>query len=139
MTVSEAIIKWLKEFNPAEYWKMKKIDTEQQSPHVDSYSLAKEPVQNVKTYLSGKKVYTDHYTFRARLSSSTPEDRIDNNGFGEALENWVRQKDSLEEYPELTDAVVKSIDVTTPFYVGRTDNNSFVYQMTIAIEYEKEK
>lgn len=139
MTVSEAIIKWLKEFNPAEYWKMKKIDTEQQSPHVDSYSLAKEPVQNVKPYLSGKKVYTDHYTFRARLSSSTPEDRIDNNGFGEALENWVRKKDSLEEYPELTDAVVKSIDVTTPFYVGRTDNNSFVYQMTIAIEYEKEK
>lgn len=139
MTVSEAIIKWLKEFNPAEYWKMKKIDTEQQSPHVDSYSLAKEPVQNVKPYLSGKKVYTDHYTFRARLSSSTPEDRIDNNGFGEALENWVRKKASLEEYPELTDAVVKSIDVTTPFYVGRTDNNSFVYQMTIAIEYEKEK
>ena len=139
MTVSEAIIKWLKEFNQAEYWKMKKIDTEQQSPHVDSYSLAKEPVQNVKTYLSGKKVYTDHYTFRARLSSSTPEDRIDNNGFGEALESWVRKKDSLEEYPELTDAVVKSIDVTTPFYVGRTDNNSFVYQMTIAIEYEKEK
>ena len=118
---------------------MKKIDTEQQSPHVDSYSLAKEPVQNVKPYLSGKKVYTDHYTFRARLSSSTPEDRIDNNGFGEALENWVRKKASLEEYPELTDAVVKSIDVTTPFYVGRTDNNSFVYQMTIAIEYEKEK
>ena len=139
MTVSEAIIKWLNEFNPAEYWKMKKIDTEQQSPHVDSYSLAKEPVQNVKPYLSGKKVYTDHYTFRARLSSSTPEDRIDNNGFGEALENWVRKKASLEEYPELTDAVVKSIDVTTPFYVGRTDNNSFVYQMTIAIEYEKEK
>ena len=139
MTVSEAIIKWLMEFNPAEYWKMKKIDTEQQSPHVDSYSLAKEPVQNVKPYLSGKKVYTDHYTFRARLSSSTPEDRIDNNGFGEALENWVRKKASLEEYPELTDAVVKSIDVTTPFYVGRTDNNSFVYQMTIAIEYEKEK
>ena len=139
MTVSEAIIKWLKEFNPAEYWKMKKIDTEQQSPHVDSYSLAKEPVQNVKPYLSGKKVYTDHYTFRARLSSSTLDDRIDNNGFGEAVENWVRKKASLEEYPELTDAVVKSIDVTTPFYVGRTDSNSFVYQMTIAIEYEKEK
>lgn len=39
MTISEAIIKWLKEFNPAEYWKMKKIDTEQQSPHVDSLSL----------------------------------------------------------------------------------------------------
>ena len=139
MTVSEAIIKWLKEFNPTEYWKMKKIDTEQQSPNVDSYSLVKEPVQNVKKYLSGRKVFTDHYTFQARLSSSTNEDRIDNNGFGEALENWVEKKDSLGEYPNLTDAAVKSIHVTTPFYVGITDNNSFVYQMTIAIEYEKEK
>lgn len=139
MTVSEAIINWLKEFNPDEYWKMKKIDTEQQSSHVDSYSLVREPVQNVKSYLSGRKVYTDHYTIQARLSCQTDADRIDNNGFGEALENWVKEKNLLGEYPNLTDAVVKSIDVTTPFYVGRTENNSYVYQMTIAIKYEKEK
>lgn len=139
MTVSEAVINWLKEFNPAEYWKMKRIDTEQQSAGVDSYSLVKEPVQNVKAYLSGRKVYTDHYTIQARLSGSTNEDRIDNNGFGEALENWVREKNSLGEYPVLADAVVKGIDITTPFYVGRTESSSFVYQMTIAVRYEKER
>lgn len=139
MTVSESIIEWLKQFNPAEYWRMKKIDTELQSSSVDSYSLVKEPVQNVKAYLSGRKIYTDHYTIQARLSSQGEEDRIDNNGFGEALENWVRKKDISEEYPIIQDAKVKGIGITTPFYVGRTENNSFVYQMTIAIKYEKEK
>lgn len=139
MTVSEAIIKWLQEFDPEEYWKMNSIDTEMQSSKPDSYSLVKAPVQNVKTYISGRKVYTDHYTIQARLSNQTNADRIDNNGFGEALEGWVRDKDSRQEFPELTAAKVQEINVTTPFYVGKTDNDSFVYQMTIAIKYEKER
>ncbi len=138
MTVSEAIIDWLKEFNPEKYWPMKEIDTEQQSLSPASYSLVKAPVQNVKTYISGKKVYTEHYTIQARLSNQTNEDRIDNNGFGEALENWVREMDAEGKYPELAAATVKSMDITTPFYVGKADNDSSVYQMTIAIKYEKE-
>ena len=61
MTVSEAIIIWLKDF------KLKRVDTEIQRAGAGRYSLAKEPVQTVKSYLSGKKEYTDHYTFSAWL------------------------------------------------------------------------
>lgn len=139
MTVSEAIIQWLMTFDSSEYWKMNQIDTEQQSPTVDSYSLVRAPVQNVKNYLSGRKVYTDHYTIHARLSNQSDADRIDNNGFGEALENWVRGKDANGEFPVLADAKVQSVSITTPFYVGKTDKNDSVYQMTIAIKYEKER
>lgn len=139
MTVSQAIIKWLKEFDPAEYWRMQKIDTDIQSAEVDSYSLVKEPVQNVKSYMSGKKEYTNHYTIQARLSSKPNSDRIDNSGFGEALENWIREKNSKKELPDVSDAVVKAIGVTTPFYIGKTAENDSIYQMTIAIKYEKEK
>ena len=135
MTVSQAIIKWLKEFDPAEYRRMQKIDTDIQSAEVDSYSLVKEPVQNVKSYMSGKKEYTNHYTIQARLSSKPDSDRINNSGFGEALENWISKK----EFPDLSDAVVKAIGVTTPFYIGKTAENNSIYQMTIAIKYEKEK
>ena len=49
MTVSESIITWLREFKP------KKIDTDIQRAGTGKYSLAKEPIQNVKSYLSGKK------------------------------------------------------------------------------------
>ena len=138
MTVSESLIKWLNGFNPAEYWSMKRINTDMQAAEVDSYSLVKEPVQNVKAYMSGKKVYTSHYTIQARLSSNTNTDRVDNSGFGEALEDWVREKNSKKEFPALEDAAVQDIHITTPFCVGQTAEHNSVYQMTIAIKYEKE-
>ena len=138
MTVSEAIISWLKTFSPKEYDGMTQIDTDIQSAEVDTYSLVKEPVQNVKTYLSGKKVYTDHYLIQARLASQTNEERIENNGFGESLENWVREQNNKQKYPEIPDAKVQDISIKTPYYIGKTETNNSVYQMTIAIKYEKE-
>lgn len=139
MTVSESIIKWLKTFDPEEYQKMKQVDTEIQSANVDSYSLVKEPVRNVKEYVSGKKIITDHYTLQARLSSQTNTERIENNGFGEALEDWVSEQNKNKNFPQIPDAKVSMISVTTPFYLGATDTNNSIYQLTVAIKYEKEK
>ena len=48
MTVSESIIKWLQEFD------IGSISTDIQKSGA-GYSLAKEPIQNIKTYLSGQK------------------------------------------------------------------------------------
>lgn len=138
MTISESIIKWLMRFDPVEYWKIKHIDTDVQAAEVDAYSLVKEPIQNVKPYLSGKKVYTDHYMIQARLASNSNEDRIDNNGFGEALEYWVREQNSQKRFPVLDVAIVQGISITTPFYAGKTETNNIIYQMTVAIKYEKE-
>lgn len=140
MTVSGAIIKWLKTFDPEEYRKLKQIDTDIQSAKVDSCSLVKEPVRNEKTYITGKKVITEHYTLQARLSSQSNADRIENTGFGEALEGWVSEQDRVKNFPQIPDAAVQSISVTTPFYLGRIDtNNSSVYQLTVAVKYEKEE
>lgn len=139
MTVSGAIIEWLKKFNPEDYWSMQKIDTDMQGPKVQTYSLVKEPVQNVKTYVSGKKVYTGHYMIQARLASNADADRMDNIGFGEALEAYVEAQNKAGNYPAIPGAIIKDIGVTTPFYMGRTGVNDSIYQMTIAIKYEKEK
>ena len=137
MTVIGAIIEWLKGFN-SEGWKMSKIDTDIQGPKIDTFSLVKEPTQIVKRYISGKAIYTDHYMVQARLASNEDIDRAENHGFGEALEEYVRTRSKAGDYPEIPGAVVKSVDITTPFYLGSTNNNSSVYQMTIAIKYEKE-
>lgn len=131
MTVSESIIKWLLEFD------MKCISTDIQKSDA-GYSLAKEPVQNVKAYLSGRKEYTDHYTVRARLPSQTDADRIANNDFGERLSEWVRKRNAMEQFPEIEDAAVNEIGITTPFYMGVTSTNDSIYEMTIAIKYVKE-
>ncbi len=133
MTVSESIIKWLQGFQ------MGRIDTDIQKADKGRYSLAKEPVQNVKSYLSGRKEYTEHYTIRARLPSLADADRIANNGFGERLSEWVDEKNGKEEFPLIKNAVVSEIKITTPFYMGATATNDSVYEMTIAIRYVKEK
>ena len=139
MTVSEAVIKWLKSFNPAEYWKMGKIDTDIQSAEVETYSVVKEPVRNVKSYISGRKIITDHYMVQARLASQTNTDRIDNNGFGEALEDWVSQQNKNKNFPVITDAAVTQVSVTTQFCIGSTAKGNSIYQMTVSIKYEKER
>ena len=139
MTISEAIIKWLKLFDPAEYWKMGKIDTDIQSAEVETYSVVKEPVRNVKSYISGRKIITDHYMIQARLASQTNTDRIDNNGFGEALEDWVSQQNKNKNFPVITDAAVTQVSVTTPFCIGSTATGNSIYQMTVSIKYEEEK
>lgn len=139
MTVSEAVIDWLKTFDPAEYWKMKQIDTDIQSAKVASYSLVKEPVRNEKTYITGKKVITDHYMIQARLSSQTNTDRIENNGFGEALEDWVSEQSRNRNFPQIPGVTVQHIGVTTPFYLGKTATDNGIYQLTVAIKYEKKE
>lgn len=138
MTVSSAIIKWLKTFDPAEYWKMKHIDTDLMHGNVD-YALIKEPVRNVKAYLSGKKIITDHYMILARLPSNSNTDCIDNSGFGEALEEWVSMQNRKKNYPVIPGVKVTQVGVTSPFVAGKNETNNILYQMTVAIKYETEE
>ena len=138
MTVSEAVIKWLKSFSPEEYWKMKHIDTDLMHGNVD-YALIKEPMRNVKAYLSGKKIITDHYMILARLPSNSNTDCIDNSGFGEALEEWVSMQNRKKNYPVIPGVKVTQVGVTIPFVAGTNETNNILYQMTVAIKYETEE
>lgn len=135
MTVAEAVIKWLMDFNE-DGRKLDKIDVDKQSAEVESYSLIKEPVIDSKKNVLGGEDVTVHYTLMARLASNTNPDRIDNNAFGEAMESWIEEKNRRREYPMLKKGNVESVRVTTPFFAGRTESNNSVYQMTVAIKYE---
>lgn len=137
MTVAGSIIEWLKKYS-TDPKLLSVIDTDLQSGEDYTYSLVKEPVQNVKAYLSGRKRYTDHYMIQARLPSQYDEDRVDNIAFGEALEEWVSRKNREGDFPDIPGASVQKISVTTPFYMGKTETNNSIYLMTIAIQYEKE-
>lgn len=138
MTVSESIIRWLKQFEASDNSGMERIDTDIQCPEEYTYSLVREPVQNIKKYLSGKKIYTDHYTLQAFLPSQYDPSRVHNNSFGEELEKWIRKQNDNKYFPEISGATVKNVRITTPFYVGQTRENDSIYQMTIAIMYERE-
>lgn len=137
-TVSNAIIAWLKTFNPADYGKMKYIETDILPAKVESYSLAKEPIVNRKTSISGKVTATEHYTLMARLPSQTSGDLRENVEWGELLEGWVTDQNRNGNFPAVRDAVVRSVSVTTPFCIGSVAGTSdSVYQLTISIKYER--
>jgi hypothetical protein len=138
MTISEALIKWLMEFNE-DGKRMEKIDVDRQSAEVESYSLIKEPVINSTKNVLGEETVTAHYTLMARLANNTNADRIENNAFGEAMETWIEEKNDRMEYPEIPKGKVTEVRVTTPFFVGKTEKNNSVYQMTVALRYEKGK
>ena len=135
MTVSESVIRWLKGFDAS---RLKSINTDMLAADVKSYALIKEPTQNVQSFLSGRKVITEHFTLMARLPSKTNSTRIDTSGFGEALEDWINEQDSTGNYPKVEDAKVQKISVTTPFFLGKSEENDSLYQLTIAIKYMKE-
>ena len=136
MTIAESLIEWLMEFNE-DGKRMERIDVDRQSAEVESYSLIKEPTVNSTKNILGDETVTVHHTLMARLADQTNTDRIENNAFGEAMEEWIKEKNDCKEYPVLTKGNVVEIRVTTPFFVGRTETNNSVYQMTVALKYEK--
>lgn len=138
MTVLNSVIDWLLTFDPDEYSKIKSIDTDILAARPNSFSLAKEPIINRKKYVSGKVVATEHYTLSALLPSFENQERIANNRWGELLEKWVFEQDKEQNFPMIEGVSVKKIEITTPFYSGKTMENESVYQMTLSIKYEKE-
>lgn len=139
MTVSQAVINWLLTFD-SEYGKMTGIDTDIIKGTTASYALVKEPVQNKIEDILGNVTCTDYYQLAARLDSQVNSDRIDNVAFLEALTEWIREKDKAKDYPviEHGTVTVEKIEVTTPFYLGKTDGDNSIYQLTIAIKYKGE-
>lgn len=137
MTVSENVKNWLKTFYSEEHGKNQKIATDVLGVEIDDCVLIKEPVKNVKSYVSGRKVFTEHYQFNVRLSSDLNSERIENIRFGESMEKWVEEQRKKKNYPEIENAETKDISITTPFYMGATKEGNSVYQLSFSITYER--
>jgi len=135
MTVSGAIITWLKTFNPTEYWKMNNINTDIMHGNVD-YALVKEPVRNVKRFISGNEIITEHFQLRARLDSISDTDSVDNNAWLEALTDWVVKQNKNKSFPAVVG--VQEVGIASPYYMGRSEDKKAIYQLTIFIRYRRE-
>ena len=137
MTISESIISWLMLFNPEDYWRMNKINTDIMHNDVD-YSLVKEPVRNVRTFISGTQIITEHYQFRARLSAFNDIEAVENGKWLEALTEWISEKNQKKEFPNINIGIVQEIGISSPFFIGKSDDKNAIYQLTIFIRYRKE-
>lgn len=139
MTISQSIIAWLKRFEAEGLDRIKSVDTDALKAVSASYGLMKAPEENIKKYLSGKEVHTEYYQFAARLDAQENNDRIDNQAWFEGLTDWVRDRDKNKDFPALEAGLsCQGISIKSPFYMGKSDNHTAIYQMAIAIKYEKE-
>ncbi|MCI6710167.1 MULTISPECIES: hypothetical protein [Eisenbergiella] len=134
MTVIESIIQFL-----GMYERENRIGVDKLESQAASYSLMKAPQENVQRFISGMEIHTDYYQLMARLDAQSEQERIANNAWGQGITEWIGQKNEAKQFPVLDGYRCTGISVSTPFYMGMTDKAGAVYQMTIAIEYVKEK
>ena len=118
VNVGQAIIDWLKTYVP------ETITTDSLNPEAVSYGLYKTPTQ-----------YSDYYTFMVRLDTITDDNMISNQDYLQGLCDWIEDREN--NYPDLKGYTCTGISVSTPFYVGITDEHTAVYNMTIKINYRK--
>ena len=133
MTIIESIVQFLNQYEK------EKIGVDKLGSSTMSYSLMKEPQENVQRFISGLEVHTDYYQLAARRDAASEADRIANNAWGQGIAEWISQREQAGEYPALDGYVCTGIGISAPFYFGASDNGSAVYQVTIKIEYRKEK
>lgn len=131
MTVSEALINWLTEYDSND------IDTDLLGASTTSYALTKEPTINIKRYLSGRTERTEYYQFTARLDSQLNEERKLNSEWLENLEKWIEEQKTNNKMPTIGEATVRDVFISTGYYLGQNAEDNSVYSLTIGIKYTR--
>lgn len=131
MTVSEALINWLVEYDSSD------IDTDLLGASTTSYALTKEPTINIKRYLSGRTERTEYYQFTARLDSQLNEERKLNSEWLENLEKWIEEQKTNNKMPTIEGATVRDVFISTGYYLGQNAEDNSVYSLTIGIKYTR--
>lgn len=134
MTISEAISKWLAEYDGVV------VDTNHVSDGSDQYGLFKSPQRNIVSHVDSSYEITEYYQLLARLSSLSENDRKDSDEQLEKLTYWADDYPFVHEYPVLDGTrQILNISVTGSPYPLSTDSSDTVYQLSIEITYTRER
>lgn len=134
MTISEAISKWLAEYDGIV------VDTNHVSDGSDQYGLFKSPQRNIVCHVDSSYEITEYYQLLARLNSLSEDDRKDSDEQLEKLTYWADDYSFVHEYPALDgNRQILNISVTGSPYPLSTDSSDTVYQLSIEITYTRER
>lgn len=139
MTVGECLKEWLSEYEGAD---ISVLDTDFIEGEKGSFAIYKSPNNTSVPFIDGSSLVTEYYQFFARQSTQLDEERIDNQNFLAELENWVEERDCNEEYPDLSgvgNLSCTEIGVSNSAAITSQEEDNAIYQITIAIQYLKER
>lgn len=139
MTVGECLKDWLGNFDGLDF---SEILTDFINAPEGCLALFKSPNKNIVHFNDGSKQITEYYQFFARLATQAPGQTDDNQQVIANLEDWIEEKDSEEDYPELSevgDMTCNEVSVTNSGTITDQNDDNAIYQITIAITYLKER
>lgn len=140
MTVGECLKDWLSEYGGLNF-------SELLTDFIDApegcMALFRSPQKQEKAYLDGSKEVTEYYNFFARKSTQLDEERVENQQLLDDLTEWIENKAFAEDYPDLSQVVnhltCEDITVNGASAINSQENDNAIYQVTIAIQYLKER
>lgn len=139
VTVGECLKKWLGEYENAD---IEELATDFIEGENGSFAIYKAPNNTVIFYNDGSSLITEYYQFFARQPTQIDKERIGNQQFMSDLEKWVEEKDINEEYPDLFvvgNLTCVGISIENSAAVTSQEENNAIYQISIALQYLKER
>ena len=117
---------------------VEEFDVNQLPPRSLVAGLFKQPAVTKEKLIDGGEIITENYYVLFRKAAQLKEERINNDDFLEAVENWVFDKDFSEEYPDIGYKVF-GVEATNAFYMLEREGEDAVYQLTLSIKYERNR
>lgn len=139
MTVGECLKGWLGEYGDLNF---SELLTDFMDAPEGCMALFRSPQKQEKTYLDGSKEVTEYYNFFARKSTLLDETRVENQQLLDDLTEWIENKAFEEDYPDLSQVgnlTCEDITVNGASAINSQEDDNAIYQVTIAIQYLKER
>lgn len=139
MTVSECLKEWLRDYENLD---ISDLLTDFIDAPEGCLALFKSPSKEERTFLNGSKDITEYYNFFARSSTQLDEKRVENQQMMEDLTEWITEKAFREDYPDLSKAgslICENVEVNDAASITSQEDDNAIYQLTLAIQYLKER
>lgn len=133
------MIDWLGEFDGLNF---SELLTDFMDAPEGCMALFRSPQKQEKAYLDGSKDITEYYNFFARKSTLLDETRVENQQLLDDLTEWIENKAFEEDYPDLSQVgnlTCEDITVNGASAINSQEDDNAIYQVTIAIQYLKER
>ena len=116
--------------------KIEAIDVNQLSPDLEALGVYKQPTRTVTELIDGGAIINEIYYLLFRQPAQLAQERLSSEEYLEKVEGWIEDQNWVENFPQIGSAV-HDVEVVNTFYMMDRDDDEAVYQLSIAITYER--
>lgn len=116
--------------------KIEAIDVNQLSPELEALGVYKQPTRTVTEMIDGGAIINEIYYLLFRQPAQLAQERLSSEEYLEKVEGWIEDQNWVENFPQIGSAV-HDVEVVNTFYMMDRDDDEAVYQLSIAITYER--